>query len=179
MTEGIWPIRKINRLLVLFFTLSLFFLMHGCTAFKGRNVIQPHAATSWPSSSSKVSAQLHQQYTQWQGTRHRTGGLSKTGIDCSGFVMLTFNEQFAMKLPRTAQEQARLGYPVPKKNMVVGDLVFFKTPHTRHVGIYVGNQQFMHVSRKEGVTLSQLNNSYWQKYYWTSRRLKLTMMGKL
>lgn len=178
MTEGIWPIRKINRLLVLFFTLSLFFLMHGCSAFKGGHD-QPYTPSTWPASSSKVSAQLHEQYTQWQGIRHRTGGLSKSGIDCSGFVMLTFNEKFAMKLPRTAQEQARLGYPVSKKNMVVGDLVFFKTPHTRHVGIYVGNQQFMHVSRKEGVILSQLNNPYWQKYYWTSRRLKLTMMGKL
>lgn len=164
------------RAILIFLLISTLLLMQGCASFKGE---VPRPSLAWPAGQTQVSLRLHAQYVEWQGTAHRTGGLSKSGIDCSGFVMRTFNEQFGLNLPRTSHEQARLGYPVAKNNLVTGDLVFFRTPRTGHVGIYVGQQQFMHVSRKEGVTLSSLANPYWKKYYWTSRRLKLQNLAGL
>lgn len=165
-----------QRSALLFFVLSFVLLMQGCASFKGE---PPRPSAVWPAGQNQVSLRLHKQYVEWQGAAHRTGGLSKSGIDCSGFTMLTFKEQFAISLPRTTYEQARLGYPVTKNNLLTGDLVFFRTPRTAHVGVYVGQQQFMHVSRKEGVTLSSLSNPYWKKYYWTSRRLNLQHVAGL
>jgi cell wall-associated NlpC family hydrolase len=53
-----------------------------------------------------------------------------------------------------------------------GDLVFFRPPgNPRHVGIYLSNNEFMHASKTQGVTISRIDPLYWGKYYWTARRL--------
>ncbi len=69
-------------------------------------------------------------------------------------------------------EQRKLGFAVKKSQLKVGDLLFFKTGwSSRHVGIYIGNNEFMHASTSQGVMISSLDNSYWKQKYWQARRL--------
>ena len=117
---------------------------------------------------------LHDQARQWRGVPYRYGGLSENGVDCSGFVYLTFQSRLGIELPRTTDELARQGERVDRDELRPGDLVFFKTGfRTRHVGIYMGGGRFLHASTSRGVMTSSLNNVYWRKHYWKARRLDL------
>ncbi len=112
------------------------------------------------------------QHRRWQGTRYRLGGLSQGGIDCSELVYTTFREQFGLSLPRTTQEQVNVGRKVSRSRLRPGDLVFFKTGYrSRHVGIYIEGNRFLHASTSRGVTVSSLDNPYWHQHYWQARRL--------
>ena len=116
---------------------------------------------------------LMDQYEKWANTPYRRGGMSRKGIDCSGLVYLIFLQKFGIELPRTVRNQARVGKKVNKKNMKPGNLVFFKTgTRSRHVGIYVGNQKFLHVSAKKGVIISTLKNPYWAPRIWKVIKVK-------
>jgi len=120
----------------------------------------------------QIESRLRGQYSHWRGVNYRLGGLSKSGVDCSGFVMLTFRDKFAINLPRTAELQVSLGKSIRQKNIQAGDLIFFKTAiFTRHVGIYMGDGRFLHASTSKGVTVSRLDNPYWKSSYWVARRL--------
>jgi cell wall-associated NlpC family hydrolase len=120
----------------------------------------------------EITARLREHYAKWSGTRYTAGGYSTQGIDCSGFVKLTYHELFDKELPRTAEEQAALGRMVSQKNLRPGDLVFFKTGlFQKHVGIYLGKSNFMHVSASRGLTVSKLENMYWSERYWKGTRL--------
>lgn len=121
-----------------------------------------------------VIAALHEQLDDWYGAPYHLGGMSKRGVDCSGFVSVTFKDRFALKLPRTTSEQARRGEKVPKNDLQPGDLVFFRTgrgPNGLHVGIYADDDSFIHASTSAGVIKSSLNTQYWRQAYWQSRRL--------
>lgn len=114
---------------------------------------------------------LKHHYEKWRGTPYVDGGMSPTGIDCSGYTVLAYRDLFGVKLPRTALEQAGSGWKIPRHTLRSGDLVFFNTGrNTRHVGIYLHNDQFVHASLSRGVTLSSLEDPYWQERYWQSRR---------
>ncbi|MGH1933943.1 NlpC/P60 family protein, partial [Acinetobacter baumannii] len=90
-------------------------------------------------------------YADWKGVRYRLGGSTKKGIDCSGFVQRTFREQFGLELPRSTYEQQEMGKSVSRSNLRTGDLVQFRAGSTgRHVGIYIGNNQFVHASTSSG-----------------------------
>ena len=120
----------------------------------------------------QIQKQLEAEYQRWQGTRHRMGGSNTSGVDCSGFVKAVYKNIFMMDLPRTTKAQATLGRPVKKSDLQAGDLVFFKPPsYPRHVGIYVSNSEFVHASKTKGVTISRMDPYYWDKYFWTARRL--------
>lgn len=121
-----------------------------------------------------VIALLSEQQQQWAGTRYKLGGNSRQGVDCSGFVQLTFKQRFGIHLPRITREQAKQGKAIAKHQIQTGDLVFFKTgrgPNGYHVGIYVKDDKFLHASTKGGVIYSSLNSPYWQKTYWQARRI--------
>jgi lipoprotein Spr/probable lipoprotein NlpC len=103
---------------------------------------------------------------------YRYGGLSRSGVDCSGFVHLTFKSEFGVYLPRTTRDLSRTGVWVSRDEIMTGDMVFFKTaPSVRHVGIYLENGTFIHASKKKGVMMSHLGERYWAKRYWQSRRV--------
>ena len=104
--------------------------------------------------------------------RYRLGGSTKKGIDCSGFVQRTFREQFGLELPRSTYEQQEMGKSVSRSNLRTGDLVLFRAGSTgRHVGIYIGNNQFVHASTSSGVIISSMNEPYWKKRYNEARRV--------
>lgn len=102
------------------------------------------------------------------GVPYRLGGSSMKGIDCSAFVRKVY-EIFDIRLPRTAREQARVGKWVSKEELEEGDLVFFKTRSRRvtgHVGIYIGNGEFVHASGKHrGVKVDSLASEHYSKYF--------------
>lgn len=114
------------------------------------------------------------QFQEWKGTRYRMGGISKSGTDCSGFVLMTFREKFGIELPRSTREQNKLGQDVKKTDLVSGDLVFFHTGRYDHVGIYLQDGQFLHASTRAGVKISNLSDFYWKTRYWKAKRLDLT-----
>lgn len=123
-------------------------------------------------SADTVKAILYDQLDNWRGVRYRPGGLSKSGVDCSGLVYLTFQSKFGIKLPRTARRQVKFGKKISSRRLQPGDLVFFRTGWMgRHVGIYVDDRRFLHVSTKKGVQLSSLDDQYWRKRYWKSVRI--------
>lgn len=108
-------------------------------------------------------------FDEWVGTRYRFGGESKRGIDCSAFTRVTFEEAFGITLPRSTAKQRYVGRKISKNELKTGDLVFFR--HNNHVGIYLGNRQFMHSSSGNGVMISSLDEAYWVKSYTQSRRI--------
>jgi len=113
------------------------------------------------------------QYQEWKGTRYRMGGLSKSGVDCSGFALLTFRNQFGIELPRSTYEQNKLGQEIKPDQLQAGDLVFFHTGRNNHVGIYLQDNQFLHASTRAGVKISSLSEPYWKRRYWKAKRLDL------
>ena len=121
---------------------------------------------------SAVVKELLAHYQQWRGARYRLGGMSKRGVDCSGFVYIAYLERFNLELPRTTINQIRAGHTIDKSELSPGDLVFFRTGEdTRHVGIYLENGKFMHASASRGVMISSLDNSYWKKHYWMCKHI--------
>lgn len=126
------------------------------------------------SDSITVIAELNDQLNHWRGTPYRYGGLSRRGVDCSGFVYLTFRDRFNLQLPRSTRAQTDIGTRIDKDQLLPGDLVFFKTGrggNGLHVGIYDSDNQFIHASTSQGVIRSSLENSYWQKAFWQARRI--------
>ncbi len=111
-------------------------------------------------------------YNEWKGTPYRLGGNDHYGIDCSAFVQIAYQEALAINLPRTTLLQSKLGSEISYSNAQSGDLVFFKTGYkVRHVGVYLGNNAFMHASTSKGVMISRLDNPYWADAFWHFRRV--------
>jgi len=101
------------------------------------------------------------------------GGSRKRGLDCSSFTMFVYRK-LGIELPRTAREQFRSGIPVEKRELKVGDLVFFRTyaRFPSHVGIYIGDGKFIHFSSMyHGLSISSLNDRYFRRRYLGARRV--------
>jgi cell wall-associated NlpC family hydrolase len=109
------------------------------------------------------------------GIEYRYGGDTPgAGLDCSGLIRYVFGQLTGVTLPRTAQEQARLGRRVTLRDLAPGDLVFFNTRHApnSHVGIYLGDDRFVHAPSQGGeVTVETLSARYWRARYDGARRL--------
>ncbi|VFR28480.1 Cell wall-associated hydrolases (invasion-associated proteins) [plant metagenome] len=110
------------------------------------------------------------------GIRYRYGGNNPDeGFDCSGLVTYAFQQSLGMKLPRNAAEMARLGNQIDRTDLKAGDLVFFNTLGRRysHVGIYVGDNSFVHSPSSGGVVrVENMDMRYWKKRYNGARRLE-------
>lgn len=142
----------------------------GCSASDGPRA--PQVSPSASVSPAEAQRRVKQAYDEWKGASHRLGGTSRGGIDCSGFVQAVYRDKFGLRLPRTAKEMARVGTAVERRSLRAGDLVFFKPDsYPRHVGIYIGDSEFVHVSARKGVMVSRTDARYWSRYYWTARRV--------
>ena len=112
---------------------------------------------------------------QLQGIPYVWGGTTTRGFDCSGYVQYVY-KQFGIYLNRTANAQMQNGYSVSASDLIPGDLVFFygtySTSGASHVGIYIGNGQFVHASSGRGVvTVSDLWSNYYTNHYYGARRI--------
>jgi LysM repeat protein len=111
------------------------------------------------------------------GAPYRYGGNSVRGLDCSAFVKKMY-EIFEVQLPRSAREQFCAGTRVRKDDLVTGDLVFFKTKsfahYPTHVGIYIGDNCFIHASSLfgRGVNVDRLSDSYFVRTFIGAVRVK-------
>ena len=100
---------------------------------------------------------------KYLGVTYSFGSSSASSFDCSGFIMFIYKTA-GINLPHSASGQANLGLAVSKGDLKPGDLVFFETykPGISHVGMYVGNGQFIHASSGAGhVTITSLSDSYY------------------
>lgn len=98
------------------------------------------------------------------GVPYVFGGVSPSGFDCSGFIQYVFASA-GIVLPRLADEQYFATARVER--LRVGDLVFFETycPGVSHVGMYLGNNEFIHASSNHGISVSSLDSEYWGPRY--------------
>ncbi len=157
-------------------------LMAALTGCQSASVVLPALEPSAPVAQAQAVEPAHderaiiqaleQQHQAWRAVPYQLGGMGRQGVDCSAFVLLTFAQQFGQRLPRTTEQQVRLGEAVDKHRLQPGDLVFFRTsPRVRHVGIYLDEGRFLHASTRVGVTISQLDSPYWQRHYWKAKRV--------
>jgi len=108
------------------------------------------------------------------GTPYRYGGTSpKTGFDCSGFVYYLYGAVFGQRIPRMPHEMVREGTPVARGDLQRGDLVLFGHRGTyTHIGIYAGNDQFVHAThRGSPVMVTHMDSDYFRQRYITAVRL--------
>ncbi len=109
------------------------------------------------------------------GVRYRWGGNDEdSGLDCSGFVRLVFKDSIGAALPRTAREMSEVGEKIDPNELKPGDLVFFNTMRRTfsHVGIYLGDNHFLHAPRKGAeVRVENMDSSYWMSRYNGARRI--------
>ena len=127
--------RNINYILVCFmnkfynykYLLITFFLLFISSCTSNPIPIKPHIPVkSQPVVLKKnIKQVLYEQFSAWKSVKYRFGGLSKNGIDCSGFVYLTFRDNFNIKLPRTTKQQVLSGKTIDRDDLKAGDLVFF------------------------------------------------------
>ncbi|MCS7165325.1 MAG: C40 family peptidase [Candidatus Calescibacterium sp.] len=111
---------------------------------------------------------------QQVGKPYVYGAEGPNAFDCSGLVYWVF-KKCGKILPRTADEQFKVGTPVSKNQLKPGDLVFFANTYTTgisHVGIYIGNGKFVHAAnRRKGVIISSLSEEYYAKHYAGAKRI--------
>lgn len=119
------------------------------------------------------SADLLEKIDPWMGVPYRSGGNSRSGIDCSAFTMLVFEQCCGIRLPRTSKQQYTFCEPTDATVLSSGDLLFYSTrgKGVSHVGIYLGNGKFAHASVSNGVTVSDISDPYYQKRFIEARRI--------
>ena len=142
----------------------------GATKQAAANKMAHENATRQPSSSS-----LEQLAKSWIGTPYVYGGSSKSGTDCSGYVMQLYKSHYGISLPHNAGQMYddSRGSSVSRGSLQEGDLVFFGSFwKIDHVGIYLKGDRFTHASSSKGVMISPMSDNYWRPKYQGARRFK-------
>lgn len=132
------------------------------------------AAAQSVSVADSIATQLIEYAKSLLGSPYVWGGTSPSGFDCSGFTQYVF-KQFGYSLNRTAASQLNNGVSVSKTELQPGDLVFFSNTYytsaaASHVGIYIGNNQFIHAA-SGGVKITDLSSEYYASRYCGARRI--------
>lgn len=106
-----------------------------------------------------------EQCKSYLGTPYKYGGITASGMDCSGFIYTSAKESLGMKLPRRAEDLYNATEHIDKSQLQPGDFLFFKAASTvNHAAVYLGNDQFIHSASdgpNTGVIISNLSDSYW------------------
>lgn len=140
----------------------------------GTPLTVPYQSSPSRSGANLNAARLLELAAKHLGTPYRYGGQTPGGFDCSGFAKYIFS-QMGVNLPRTAASQAKMGVEVPREQIMPGDLVYFRCGGggIDHVGIYAGNNQFIHSSspRSGGVIYSSMSEEYYARSFAGIRRI--------
>jgi cell wall-associated NlpC family hydrolase len=134
---------------------------------KDNQLINKYATLLQVPKSEVTNMKLYSFIDAWYGVRYAYGGMSKSGVDCSGFSNLLYQQVYGKKIPRTTRELSKTINKVGKKKLKEGDLVFFNIAKKKnsHVGVYLRNNRFVHASTSKGVIISNLENPYYRKSY--------------
>ncbi|WP_242689146.1 C40 family peptidase [Pedobacter sp. SYSU D00535] len=110
---------------------------------------------------------LYRFIDEWMGVPHKSGGMDRRGADCSGFTTILQREIFDRNVPRTARQMAENVKRKYEEDLEEGDLVFFDLNGQKfsHVGVYLQNGRFVHVSTSKGVVVSRLKDPWYYKYF--------------
>jgi len=122
---------------------------------------------------SSATPYLYYSVYEWLYTKYKYAGKTKKGIDCSGFVSKMYSEVYCIALSGGVQNIWPLVKPVEKNELKEGDILFFKIKRGQmsHVGIYLGNNKFAHASVHSGVIISDLNETYYKRYFYKGGRI--------
>ncbi|MEW6267344.1 MAG: C40 family peptidase [Thermodesulfobacteriota bacterium] len=143
----------------------------GCGA--ARRVSIPSPRPVEPVQEEHLGDKVARMAKAYVGVPYRYGGESPQGFDCSGLTYYVYG-RYGYSLPRSADEQVRVGRWVPRKELQPGDLVFFRVPWNKsyHVGIFMGRGRFIHAPRTgKRVEVQSLDQGYYQHNYYTARRI--------
>jgi murein DD-endopeptidase / murein LD-carboxypeptidase len=131
--------------------------------------------------SATSNTKMYQFIYDWLGTPYRLGGDTKKGVDCSGFAFQLYEKTFNTIIGNNSRNIFSMVNPISKVELKEGDLVFFKI-HSKsisHVGVYIGDNKFAHASSSKGVMISNLNEPYWQRYFYKGGRLLESFKEKI
>ena len=158
---------RINVLILIFFILSM-------SMFSSINVFSNELRSTKYKNIEEARSKLFNSIEKWFGTPYKVGGLTKSGVDCSGFVSVIYKDVFDINLPRTTIDQSKIGILV-KDTLRTGDLLFFNTTgKLSHVGIYLFDNKFVYAASQGsslGVIKSSLDEKYYKNCYLFARRI--------
>lgn len=139
----------------------------------GKSTGRAVSASALKQTTAALASKIVATAKNYLGVPYVWGGQSPSGFDCSGFVQYVF-QRHGVSLNRTVRTQYTQGTTVSKQSLKAGDLVFFQNTSgsgLSHIGIYIGNDQFIHASSSKGVMVSSLSNSYWLSHYHSAKRV--------
>ena len=127
--------------------------------------VTPAADQQWKSDISRIIDKAY----ELTGIKYKLGGSKpETGFDCSQFVKYVFEQALNLSLPPSARSLSKVGETIKFEDLQPGDLVFFNTRKSKfsHVGIYVGNNEFIHAPRTgKTIRIESLTKNYWLKRF--------------
>ena len=162
-----------QKKILLFYFLSTF-LFVACSSRKNLSssknntaVVQKYARMMDVPKKKIKNPELYQFIDEWIGTKYQYGGLSKNGIDCSGFTYLLYKEVYDKTIPRNTSEQVDIIKRKYEGQLKEGDLVFFNYDKKKfsHVGVFLQNGYYVHASTRKGVMVQKLKDPYTYKYF--------------
>ena len=120
------------------------------------------------------NAALYEVVNEWLGVPYKYGGTDRNGIDCSAFVGVVYRKVYGINLHRTSNDILRDVELIGRTQLLEGDILFFTNSKGKvsHVGVYLKDNLFAHSSTSNGVSVSNLNDSYWKKHFYKGGRRK-------
>lgn len=118
---------------------------------------------------------LYDTISNWLGTPYKFAGNCTKGIDCSGFVNVLYNHVYGKYLgARNSADIYRKSEKIKKEELKEGDLVFFgnRKKQVSHIGVYLGQDKFVHSSTSRGVIISNLEEAYYRKTWIGAGRIQ-------
>jgi lipoprotein Spr len=139
-----------------------------------KSIKKKYAEVLHVSESEIKNTALYQFINHWYGVPYKYGGKDKKGIDCSGLTAMLYNQVYHMTITPSTKALINEVKKIKTSDLKEGDLVFFniKSSTASHVGVYLQNQKFVHASSSKGVMISDLNETYFKKNFYSAGRVK-------